>query len=62
MSPSATISQPRTIHAAAAFVRTADVLALSLRKARLFCSGQRRTDRYRNVSDALSILLKPLRT
>jgi GT2 family glycosyltransferase len=48
--------------AAAAFVRAADVIALSLRKAKLFCSGQRRTDRYRNVSDALSILLKPLRT
>jgi len=48
--------------AAAAFVRACDVIALSLRKAKLFLSGQRRTDRYRSVSDALSILLKPLRT
>jgi N-acetylglucosaminyl-diphospho-decaprenol L-rhamnosyltransferase len=47
---------------AAAFVRACDVCALSLRKAKLFLSGQRRTDRYRSVSDALSILLKPLRT
>jgi N-acetylglucosaminyl-diphospho-decaprenol L-rhamnosyltransferase len=47
---------------ASAFVRACDVTALALRKAKLLLAGKRRTDRYRDVSDALSLLLRPLRT
>jgi GT2 family glycosyltransferase len=50
--------------AAAAMVRLCDIVALSLRKTKMFLTGKRRSDpdRYKNVSDALAILLKPLRT
>ena len=50
--------------AAAATVRVCDVVALTLRKMKMLMTGERRSapDRYRNVSEALAILLKPLRT
>lgn len=50
--------------AAAMTVRFCDILALAMKKMKMFVSGKRRTDpdRYKNVSDALAILLKPLRT
>jgi N-acetylglucosaminyl-diphospho-decaprenol L-rhamnosyltransferase len=49
--------------AAAGMVRLCDILALAMKKIKMFITGKRRSDpdRYKNVSDALSILLKPLR-
>jgi hypothetical protein len=49
--------------AAAATVRACDIAALAMRKAKMVLSGRRRKDpdRYRNVSEALAILTKPLR-
>ena len=46
---------------AAWMVRGCDILALSLRKLKMFLTGKRRTERYQTVSDALSILIRPLR-
>jgi hypothetical protein len=48
---------------AAATVRGCDIAALAMKKAKMVLTGKRRSDpdRYKNVSDALSILLKPLR-
>jgi hypothetical protein len=50
-------------HAAAAAVRLCDIAALAMRKAKMVLSGKRRRepDRYKNVSEALAILMKPLR-
>ncbi|HSI33544.1 MAG: glycosyltransferase family 2 protein [Phycisphaerae bacterium] len=50
-------------HAAAWLIRGCDVLALGLKKAKMLITGKRRSDpdRYKNVSDALAMLLKPLR-
>lgn len=50
--------------AAAWMVRACDITALGLRKLKMLLTGKRRSDpdRYKNVSDALAILLKPLRT
>jgi GT2 family glycosyltransferase len=47
---------------AAWIVRACDILALSLRKIRMLITGKRDSDRYRSVSDALGMLIKPLRT
>jgi GT2 family glycosyltransferase len=47
---------------AAWLVRACDVVALGLRKAKMLATGKRDSERYRNVSDALSILVRPLRT
>jgi GT2 family glycosyltransferase len=47
--------------AAAWIVRGADILAFGLRKTKMFLTGKRRTASYRDVSDALVLLLKPLR-
>ena len=49
--------------AAAALVRACDIAALAMKKAKMVLTGGRRSDpdRYRSVSDALAILLKPLR-
>lgn len=46
---------------AAGMVRAADVAALGLRKAKMLLTGKRRTDRYKDVSNALTTLLRPLR-
>lgn len=46
---------------AAWMVRAADILAFGLRKTKMFLSGKRRTETYKTVSDALVLLLKPLR-
>jgi GT2 family glycosyltransferase len=42
-------------------VRAADVMALGTRKLKMLLTGKSNTDTYRNVSDALGLLLKPLR-
>jgi N-acetylglucosaminyl-diphospho-decaprenol L-rhamnosyltransferase len=49
-------------HAAAATVRLCDIAALAMKKAKMMLTGRRRRepDRYKDVSDALSILVKPL--
>jgi len=47
---------------AAWLVRACDVVALGLRKVKMLATGKRDSERYRNVSDALSILVRPLRT
>ena len=49
--------------AAAMTVRLCDILALAMKKMKMFVSGKRKSDpdRYKDVSNALSILLKPLR-
>lgn len=48
---------------AAALVRVCDIVALALRKSKMVLTGKRKSDpdRYKNVSDALSILVRPLR-
>jgi GT2 family glycosyltransferase len=50
--------------AAAWMVRGCDIVALGLKKMKMLITGKRRSDpdRYKNVSDALAILLRPLRT
>jgi GT2 family glycosyltransferase len=48
-------------HLASAFIRTCDILALTLKKTRLLLTGHRQTPRYQSTSTALSILLKPIR-
>ena len=49
---------------AATTVRGCDIAAMALRKAKMLITGKRRSDpdRYRNVSDALSLLCRPLRS
>ncbi len=47
--------------AAAWMVRGADILAFGLRKTKMCLSGRRHSSTYRDVSDALALLLKPLR-
>ena len=47
--------------AAAWLVRACDVLALGLRKAKMLMTGKRGSERYRDVSDALTILVRPLK-
>jgi hypothetical protein len=42
-------------------VRAADVMAFGTRKLKMLLTGKSKTDTYRNVSDALGLLLKPLR-
>jgi GT2 family glycosyltransferase len=46
--------------AAAWLVRGADILALGLRKTKMWLSGRRRSVAYRDVSNALALLLRPL--
>jgi GT2 family glycosyltransferase len=46
--------------AAAWAVRACDIVALGLRKAKMLLTGKRNSERYRSVSDALSILMRPL--
>jgi N-acetylglucosaminyl-diphospho-decaprenol L-rhamnosyltransferase len=46
---------------AAAVVRCADVAALALKKTKLLICGRRSSDVYRQVSDSLGILIRPLR-
>jgi hypothetical protein len=50
--------------AAAWMVRACDIVALALRKARMVLTGRRRSDpeRYRSVSEALALVVRPLRT
>jgi hypothetical protein len=45
-------------------VRMCDIVALSLRKTKMLLTGRRRSepDRYQTISEALSMLLRPLRT
>lgn len=42
-------------------VRAGDILAFGVRKLKMLLTGKTQTDSYRNVSDALGLLLKPLR-
>jgi N-acetylglucosaminyl-diphospho-decaprenol L-rhamnosyltransferase len=46
---------------AAWVVRGADIVSFSLRKLKMLLTGKQRTDTYQNVSEALGLLLKPLR-
>lgn len=46
---------------AAWLVRGVDILAFSLRKLKMLLTGKSGTETYRNVSDALGLLVKPLR-
>jgi GT2 family glycosyltransferase len=48
---------------AAWLVRACDITAFALRKCKMFLTGKRRSDpdRYKSVSDALAILIRPLR-
>jgi GT2 family glycosyltransferase len=41
-------------------VRGADILAFTLRKTKMWLCGRRRTEHYRDVSEALALLLRPL--
>jgi N-acetylglucosaminyl-diphospho-decaprenol L-rhamnosyltransferase len=47
---------------AAALVRCADVMAFAMRKMKLLLSGRRGSDVYRQVSDSLRMLVRPLHT
>jgi GT2 family glycosyltransferase len=47
--------------AAAGLLRLADITYLGTRKLKMLLTGRSNTDSYRNVSDALGLLLKPLR-
>jgi GT2 family glycosyltransferase len=42
-------------------VRAGDIAAFGVRKTKMILTGKSKTDNYRNVSDALGLLLKPLR-
>jgi len=46
---------------AAWFVRSGDIAAFLVRKLKMLLTGKTGTDTYRNVSDSLGLLLKPLR-
>jgi GT2 family glycosyltransferase len=46
---------------AAVTVRAADIAAFGVRKLKMLLTGKSNTETYRNVSDALGLLLKPLR-
>ena len=45
---------------AAWMVRGADIFAFGVRKVKMLLTGKSGTENYRNVSDALELLLKPL--